>query len=102
MYTRIVTTEALLAYNKALRKLGEALNDPSQRYSQNTLCALHLINACQILVSRPCDKYVSHLTVMGVLLPEAIAQNWTDLFGQVLIMYTAIVVVSPDGDDSTH
>lgn len=94
LYTKETSTEALAAYGTALKSLTKALNDGSQRVSPDLLCSLQMLNVCQGWLSKPGDQYVNYHALMSRLLPDMVAQDWTDPFEYAQLIGTSIVVVS--------
>jgi hypothetical protein len=71
-YGRVVPRDVLIKYGKALRTLREALNDPAEIRSPDTLCAIYLISICQVSILRWSVRSLSMLTpVLSGLASEA-------------------------------
>jgi hypothetical protein len=63
LYTRQQSLETLSRYVNALKALRICLNDPSQAWTANTLCAIYLLLICQVRTIRfnQCAKSKSNL-----------------------------------------
>jgi hypothetical protein len=87
------STEALNAYGAAISELREALNQPSERCKPNTLMAMQLVQNVQCWIDKPTDPFANHTIVMAHLLPEMVAQEWTDPVDQLLLMIASTVII---------
>jgi hypothetical protein len=63
LYTRQQSLETLSRYVNALKALRICLDDPSQAWTANTLCAIYLLLICQVrtITLNQCDKSKSNL-----------------------------------------
>jgi hypothetical protein len=63
LYTRQQSLETLSRYVDALKALRICLNDPSQAWTANTLCAIYMLLICQVktTTSNRCTKSKANL-----------------------------------------
>ena len=94
VYTGYATVQALAAYGTALRKISDAVKDPIQKHEPNTLISLHLVYIVQMWISKPTDPYANHTMVMAYLLPDMIAQGWKDPVDNLMLVITAMLVIT--------